>query len=74
MNKFKRLVQVTVNAYWEYKPLWTPRRLTTSLDEIEIDRPIFVLGVQGGGLTLLTRMTRRNEDVLTIGGRRLGRK
>ena len=70
MNKFKRLVQVAVNAYWEYKPLWTPRRLTTSLDEIEIDRPIFVLGVQGGGLTLLTRMIHRNEDVVTIGGGR----
>jgi hypothetical protein len=70
MNKFKRLVQVAVNAYWEYKPLWTPRRLTTSLDEIEIDRPIFVLGVQGGGLTLLTRMIHRNKDVVTIGGGR----
>ena len=70
MNKFKRLVQVAVNSYWEYKPLWTPRRLTTSLDEIEVDRPIFVLGVQGGGLTLLTRMIHRNDDVVTIGGGR----
>lgn len=70
MNKFERLLQVAVNAYWEYKPRWTPRRLTTSLDEIEIDRPIFVLGVQGGGLTLLTRMIHRNEDVVTIGGGR----
>ncbi|MFB6271675.1 MAG: sulfotransferase [Salinibacter sp.] len=70
MNKLERLLQVAVNAYWEYKPRWTPRRLTTSLDEIEIDCPIFVLGVQGGGLTLLTRMIHRNEDVVTIGGGR----
>jgi len=68
VNKFQRLFQIAVNAYWEYKPWWTPRRLTTSLDEIEIDRPIFVLGVQGGGLTLLTRMIHRHEDVVTIGG------
>ena len=59
-----------MNAYWEYKPWWTPRRLTTSLDEVEIDRPIFILGVQGGGLTLLTRMLHRNERVVTIGGGR----
>ena len=70
MNKLKRLFQVAVNAYWEYKPWWTPRRLTTALDAIEIDRPIFILGVQGGGLTLLTRMLHRNERVLTIGGGR----
>ena len=70
MNKFDRLLQVTVNAYWEYKPWWTPRRWTTALDEIEIDRPIFILGVQGGGLTLLTRMLHRNPNVVTIGGGR----
>ncbi|WP_263808700.1 sulfotransferase family protein [Salinibacter sp.] len=70
MNKFERLLQVTVNAYWEYKPWWTLRRWTTSLDEIKINRPIFVLGVQGGGLTLLTRMLHRNPNVVTIGGGR----
>jgi hypothetical protein len=70
MNKLKRLLQVAANAYWEYKPWWTPRQWTTSLDEIDIDRPIFVLGVQGGGLTLLTRMLHRNPNVITIGGGR----
>lgn len=70
MNKFQRLFQVAVNAFWEYKPIWTPRRLTTSVEEIKIDRPIFILGVQGGGLTLLTRMIHRNPEVVTIGGGR----
>lgn len=70
MNKLERLVQVAANAYWEYKPRWTPRRLTTPLDEIKIDRPIFVLGVQGGGLTLLARMIHRSERIVTIGGGR----
>ena len=37
---------------------------------IDIDRPIFILGVQGGGLTLLTRMIHRNERIVTIGGGR----
>jgi hypothetical protein len=41
----------------------------TALDEIEIGRPILILGVQGGGLMLLTRMLHRNERVVTIGGR-----
>lgn len=58
------------NVYWEYKPVWTLRRLTTALDDIPIDRPIFLMGVQGAGLTLLTRMLHRNERVVTIGGGR----
>ncbi|WP_251961513.1 sulfotransferase family protein [Salinibacter ruber] len=70
MNKLKRLVQVAVNTYWEYKPAWTPRRLTTGLGEIDIDRPIFIVGVQGGGLTLLGRMIHRKRNVVSIGGGR----
>lgn len=65
-----KLVHRGANAYWEYKPLWTPCRLTTSLRSISIDRPIFVVGVQGAGLTLLTRMLHRNTNVVTIGGGR----
>jgi len=53
---------------WDYKPFWTPRRFSMSLGEIPIDRPIFVLGTQGGGLTLITRMMRRNPEVAMIGG------
>jgi hypothetical protein len=70
LDKLRTLFRVSVNAYWEYKPWWTPRRLTTSLDEIKIDRPIFILGVQGGGLTLLARMIHRHPDIVTIGGGR----
>ena len=70
MGKMQTLFQLAVNAYWEYRPWWTSRRLTMPLDEIEIDRPIFILGVQGGGLTLLTRMLHRHEHVVTIGGGR----
>jgi hypothetical protein len=54
--------------YWDYKRVWTPRRLYVSLKSIEIDRPIFVLGTQGTGLTLITRMMRRNPRVVMVGG------
>lgn len=36
--------------------------------EIKIDRPIFLLGVQGGGLTLISRMLRRNKNVVSVSG------
>jgi hypothetical protein len=70
MTKLQRLFQVAINAYWEYKPSWTVRRFTMALNEVPIDRPIFLLGVQGGGLTLLARMIHRHERVVTIGGGR----
>jgi len=66
----QKLLHRGANVYWEYKPLWTLRRLTTSLDDIPIDRPMFIVGVQGAGLTLLTRMLHRNKRVVTIGGGR----
>ncbi len=54
--------------YWDYKRVWTPRRLYVPLKSIEIDRPVFLLGTQGGGLTLITRMMRRNPRVVMVGG------
>ena len=38
---------------------------------IPIDSPIFLLGVQGGGLTLLSRMLRRHPDVVSVTGNHL---
>jgi len=35
---------------------------------VRIDRPIFLLGVQGGGLTLLSRMLRRHPEVVSVSG------
>lgn len=34
----------------------------------EIDRPIFILGMQGGGITLLTRILRRHGSVIAARG------
>lgn len=37
-------------------------------DEVPIDRPVFLLGTQGGGLTLLSRMLHRSRDVVAAAG------
>lgn len=50
--------------------LWRvhPRRFLRDLEAVPIDRPIFLLGVQGGGLTLIARMLRRHRDVVSVTG------
>ena len=50
-----------------YAWLWDPRRFT-SLPELKIDRPIFLVGTQGGGLTLLSRMLRRHPRAISASG------
>lgn len=37
-------------------------------ENVPIDRPIFLLGTQGGGLTLVSRMLRRNPAVVSTTG------
>jgi len=49
-------------------PRWTPRRLWLPLSSIPIDRPIFILGVQGGGITVLARCLYRHPDVVYASG------
>ena len=44
-----------------------PRRFLP-LAETPIDRPIFLLGTQGGGLTLLSRMLRRHPATISAAG------
>lgn len=44
------------------------RKLWTDVDKIEVDRPIFLLGTQGAGLTLLSRMLQRNPRVVNVWG------
>lgn len=45
-----------------------PRSYLASFDHVAIDRPIFLLGVQGGGLTLVSRMLRRHPRVVSVTG------
>lgn len=70
--KALRIVQGIQNALthrirfnlWRVHPL----RFSPYLNKIPIDRPIFLLGVQGGGLTLLARMLHRHPQAVYVTG------
>ena len=49
---------------WRY----SPRRRGRGVDAIPLDRPIFCLGVQGGGETIVGRCLRRNHAVVCMSG------
>lgn len=48
----------------------TPRRITLPLSKIQIDRPVFFLGVQGGGLTVLLKCLQRLDVTCFCHGNR----
>lgn len=57
MNLLRKLIrQFRVKRY-----TYNLRRLYLRLDDIRIDRPIFVLGVQGGGLTIIMKALQRHS-------------
>lgn len=45
-----------------------PRLFLYNFKDYTIDKPIFLLGNQGGGLTLLSRMLRRHKDLINCTG------
>ena len=47
---------------------WNPRRLVRSPETVPIDRPIFIVGVQGGGITILARCLYRHPQVVYASG------
>jgi hypothetical protein len=53
-----------------YRDRWrvSPRRLGPHVDRIALDRPIFILGTQGSGGTLVGRCLRRDPAVATVSG------
>lgn len=55
-------------SFWESKVYWTLRRLYVPLSRILIDRPIFILGTQGGGNTLVYRVLARHPSMVGIAG------
>lgn len=44
------------------------KRLFYRLEDIRIHRPIFLLGTQGGGLTLVSRILRRSRNIVSCTG------
>jgi hypothetical protein len=55
---------------WRRRDRWrrSPTRLRSSVDAIPLDRPVFVLGMQGGGTTLIARSLLRHPSVVSISG------
>jgi hypothetical protein len=49
---------------WRY----SPKRFGSSVDLVPLQSPIFVLGLQGGGTTLISRCLQRHPDAVTMGG------
>lgn len=63
------LANLVIRLYRYYRWHFHPGRLIPqTLAYIPIDRPIFLLGVQGGGLTLLARMLRRHPHAVSVTG------
>ncbi|MDX1439071.1 MAG: sulfotransferase [Rubricoccaceae bacterium] len=64
-----RSVPNTLAYHWRRNSwLFDPRRFFSNHEKVEIRKPIFFLGDQGGGLTLIGRMIRRNPSVVSISG------
>ena len=63
-NKLNYLYYLYKRNNW----MLDPRYLFKNFEEYKINKPIFLLGNQGGGLTLLSRMLRRNEHVINCTG------
>ena len=55
--------------YWHrYRWRISPTRITKTYQNQSIDRPIFLLGIQGGGLTLISRVLRRHSKAVSATG------
>ncbi len=59
-----KLIRLYHRDRWRY----SLRRRLSSVDAIPLDRPIFLLGLQTGGDTLIGRCLRRNRVVVSMSG------
>lgn len=59
-----RLERLRRRDRWRY----SPRRRLRSVQRIPLDRPIFMLGLQGGGTTLVTRCLLRHPSAVSMSG------
>jgi len=64
MNYLNMMIYVLRRNAWQFDP----RFYLSQFDQTKIDRPIFLLGTPGGGLTLISRMLRRCQRVVSISG------
>jgi len=64
----KRVLDRIIAAYHTSKIYWHPRRFYRHNSNIKIQKPIFLLGTQGGGLTLISRFIRLLPNMVYISG------
>ncbi len=68
LEKGKNILSYFYYLYKRNNWVFDSLRPFKSYERVEIDRPIFFLGVQGAGLTLISRMLRRNKKVISVTG------
>lgn len=66
MNVAVRKLNSLIYRYRDNRWRWDPRFRDDP--DVEIDRPVFLLGTQGGGLTLTSRILARHPHVVTVTG------
>lgn len=71
-RSLKDRVRDRANRFWY---LWRrnnwlvdPRGVVAHFREVEVDRPVFLVGNQGDGLTLVSRMLRRHPQIVSLSG------
>lgn len=72
-DKFKDslMYKICNKAYYAYRRnLWMlhPSIYYKNFRDVKINKPIFLLGVQGGGITLVSRILRRNPKAVSVTG------
>ncbi|OGT25517.1 MAG: hypothetical protein A3I77_04315 [Gammaproteobacteria bacterium RIFCSPLOWO2_02_FULL_42_14] len=64
----EKIVTRFLFEYHKNKIYWHPRLLYRRKNSIRIHKPIFMLGVQGGGLTVMSRIVRLLPQIVYISG------
>lgn len=67
-NFLKEKLNILYYAYKRNNWMFDLSRYFKEFNEIKINKPIFFLGTHGGGLTLVSRMLRRNKKVVSVSG------
>lgn len=67
-TKIKYFLWRGIHLYYKLLPKITLRRLYVPLTKVPINKPIFFLGVQGGGLTIIARSIKRHNNVVSMRG------
>lgn len=68
MNALTRLADTAWYFWRRNNWIVDPRSILAHYREVEVDRPIFLIGNQGDGLTLVSRMLRHHPQVVSLSG------